>query len=313
MIAAPARPVPCPSLHPLCDAFPQMSVDEFNDLVRSIREHGFHADQPVVFFQGKILDGRNRWRAASVAGVAPATRQFEGDEAAALAFVESRNLHRRNLTPSQKAAVAAALVPFHQAAAKERQRQHGGTAPGRPANTPCKIAPSVSGRAVEAAAAAVGVSPRYVAEASRIAAKSPEVAGKLKAGELTLSEAKRLTREPQKAAGGPDERDEAGRAIHPRAAEALAGADVFDELISQLHAIKRRALELPDDGLGREIVKERFEREIRNAITALKFAKPYTSCPMHDPCTASCKLCRGLQWITKEQFSRWEAVNKPRG
>jgi hypothetical protein len=48
-------------------------------------------------------------------------------------FVVSHNLHRRHLTTAQRAALALDLLPKLEEEARERQVEHGGTAPGRPA------------------------------------------------------------------------------------------------------------------------------------------------------------------------------------
>jgi hypothetical protein len=67
-------------------------------------------------FEGKVLDGRNRVRALTIAGMAitpDMTRRFEGTHAEAKAFVDSANLHRRHLTVAQRALLAdeAAVAP----------------------------------------------------------------------------------------------------------------------------------------------------------------------------------------------------------
>jgi hypothetical protein len=72
----------------------------------------------IDIFQGKILDGRNRYRAAVAAGVELTSRNFRqfhpefyGDP---LAYVISKNLKRRHLDDSQRAMVAARLATMQQ-------------------------------------------------------------------------------------------------------------------------------------------------------------------------------------------------------
>src|SRR5437899_1432072 len=56
----------------------------------------------------RILDGRNRWRAAKEAGAKVATETYDGDDP--LAFVISMNLRRRHLDESQRSMVAKRLA-----------------------------------------------------------------------------------------------------------------------------------------------------------------------------------------------------------
>jgi hypothetical protein len=61
-------------------------------------------------FEDMILEGRNRYRACLKAGVEPRFGEFKGDDAAATAFVISKNIHRRHLTAKQKHDVIARLL-----------------------------------------------------------------------------------------------------------------------------------------------------------------------------------------------------------
>jgi hypothetical protein len=65
----------------------------------------------ITLYEGKILDGRNRHRAALAAGVALTQdhiRLFVGDDP--LGFVVSVNLRRRHLDDSQRAMIAADIA-----------------------------------------------------------------------------------------------------------------------------------------------------------------------------------------------------------
>ena len=92
--------------HEFANLFPLIEGDEFDALVNDIRAHGVR--EPIWLFEGKILDGRNRYRAATEAGEEFETREYEGDKP--LEHVVSLNLHRRHLNESQRAMVAARLA-----------------------------------------------------------------------------------------------------------------------------------------------------------------------------------------------------------
>jgi N6-adenosine-specific RNA methylase IME4 len=111
--------------HELAEIFPLIEGAEFDALVADMREHGQR--EKIVLVDGKILDGRNRYRAA-VAGDLPAAhgdadcyRDFnpslDGD---LVAFVLSKNLTRRHLDESQRAMAAARLanLPAHRPSEK---------------------------------------------------------------------------------------------------------------------------------------------------------------------------------------------------
>jgi len=92
--------------HELCCIFPRCTDEELQLLVSDIRENGLLT--PITLYEGKILDGRNRYLACQMLHIEPEYVEFDGD--APLPFVVSRNLCRRHLSESQRAMVAAAII-----------------------------------------------------------------------------------------------------------------------------------------------------------------------------------------------------------
>lgn len=92
--------------HPLADAFPLIEGQDFEDLVSDIDKNGqLH---PIVRFEGKILDGRNRYKACQRLGIkAHMTEYFGADP---VGYVVSENMRRRHLTPAQLAVAAERLA-----------------------------------------------------------------------------------------------------------------------------------------------------------------------------------------------------------
>ncbi len=98
--------------HPLASLFPMIEGEEFAELVADVRKHGVR--EPIVIYQNKILDGRNRYRAAIAAGVEARLIEYDGDDP--LAYVISLNLKRRHLDELQRAMVAARIATLRRGA-----------------------------------------------------------------------------------------------------------------------------------------------------------------------------------------------------
>ena len=93
--------------HPLSNVFPMLDEAELGDLANDIKVNGLL--MPVVVHEGKILDGRNRYLACKLAGVAPRFEDWDG-EGDPLEYVLSLNLQRRHLTTGQRAMVATKVM-----------------------------------------------------------------------------------------------------------------------------------------------------------------------------------------------------------
>jgi ParB-like chromosome segregation protein Spo0J len=100
--------------HPIANIFPMMGEAELRALADDIKING--VIQPGTLFQGKILDGRNRYAATLIAGVemdfcdcSESDQEYQ-DKFDPYAFVLSENLHRRQLQQSQRALIAAKMA-----------------------------------------------------------------------------------------------------------------------------------------------------------------------------------------------------------
>ena len=177
--------------HPIADVWPMMQEDQLQELAADIKKNGLI--QPVWLYQGMILDGRNRWAACKIAGVEPKTKEYTGDEPTA--FAVSLNDKRRHMNKGSLAAVAAELEPFFAEDAKRRQRVSGGDKKSELVKSVVEKIPQPidrpASKAREEAAKSVGVNDRYVQDAKKVRAEAPEVFQRLKAGTITLQDAKR--------------------------------------------------------------------------------------------------------------------------
>jgi hypothetical protein len=91
-------------VHPLALAIPPMTEPEREQLRESILRNG--VKQPLIIFDGKVLDGRHRFYFASILKKPVRIEEFIGTEEEAKRQVAILNLHRRHLTTAQRYLVA---------------------------------------------------------------------------------------------------------------------------------------------------------------------------------------------------------------
>jgi len=109
--------------HDAAKLFPLLPDEELADLAADIKAHGLQ--NPLVLLDGKLLDGRNRALACKKTGVAVKTLSWKPNGISPAQWVMSQNLHRRHLTPSQRAVIAVESEPLFIAEAKQRQKTTG--------------------------------------------------------------------------------------------------------------------------------------------------------------------------------------------
>src|SRR5271166_323647 len=119
-------------VHDACKIFPDMSRDEFQALCDDIAKRG--QLDPIVTHDNMIIDGRHRYQACCLLGIVPRFEAWSGQGGSLLEFVVSRNLHRRNLSVSQRADIATDIKKRLEVEGIERMREAGKkSAPGKPA------------------------------------------------------------------------------------------------------------------------------------------------------------------------------------
>lgn len=161
--------------HPVAEIFPMMSDREMLDLVEDIREYGLR--EPIwLHTDGRIIDGRNRFISCRQLGIEPDVRTFAGADSDLVAFVLSLNLHRRHLSESQRATVAARIANLDE---------------GRPGET----AP-IGAVSQQQAADMLNVGRRSVQRAREVIDKGgPELAALVDSGAVTVSAAASVANE----------------------------------------------------------------------------------------------------------------------
>lgn len=166
--------------HEYANIFPLIKGPEFEGLKKDIKENGLI--DPVILYEGKILDGRNRYLACGEVGVKPDFTEFEGVDP--LSYVISLNLHRRHLNESQRAMVAARMANLTQADAA--RIKHDATA-------------NLQSQTRAEAAEKLSVSERSVNTAKKVQSQCiPEVIEKVEQGALAVSAAAEIAKEEPK-------------------------------------------------------------------------------------------------------------------
>jgi hypothetical protein len=114
--------------HPLAALFPLIDGEELDALVADIKANGLR--EKIDLYQGKVVDGRNRYRALQRLGIDPSSDQKQyfrkalyahttggeiapheqDNDARVLAYIISKNIHRRHLTAEQKRDLIAKVI-----------------------------------------------------------------------------------------------------------------------------------------------------------------------------------------------------------
>jgi hypothetical protein len=162
-------------IHPLALIIPEMDREQFDNLRADIKENGLKV--PIITKNGRIIDGRSRYLACKQLGLTPDFLEWAGKEKDILEQVISLNVKRRHLSSSQRAALAAELLPQFEKVGKQKQVEGG-----KGKKSEDKF------RATEEVAKVVGSSKGSVTIAKRVRKEDPDTFEKMKTGTTTISE-----------------------------------------------------------------------------------------------------------------------------
>jgi hypothetical protein len=269
--------------HPLADRFPLMSADEFESLKTDIKENGLL--EPICLFQGKILDGRNRYRACQKLGVKPKFRKLEMSASEAADFSVSQNLQRRHLTKSQQAMyiVSWGLLEGRNSPGAKRRYRTGESA-------------------IRRIGKRYGISHVSIYKAIFVYENDNELAEKVLKGDLSVAKAETIIRdrekESQKAIC-----DCEGRRVPWNLKKIFRFTETFQSACAQLNRVRNQLKGLPHT---KETSIKKAQDYIQLAISELESRKPHKIC---STCSGrGCTSCGGRGW---QSLTQWRRAKRP--
>ena len=170
--------------HEYAALFPMLPDAELQSLANDIRDNGL--ETPIVTLEGAILDGRNRYKACEINGITPRCEEYTGDDP--LGFVISHNLHRRHLSESQRALVAA----------KWARLKHGEVGNGRKVESPIGDSTHTETATRNKAAEMLKVGTTSIDRAKRAMKHGiPEIVSMMESGEISALAASQVSQLPK--------------------------------------------------------------------------------------------------------------------
>jgi hypothetical protein len=325
-------------VHPFAEIFPLHDGQPLWDLRDDIAANGLH--DPIVLYNGQVLDGRRRQACCIARGVTPHYTQFNGDDEAALKYVVSKNLKRRHLGEAERAMVAAKVANL------TRGRPLiippiGGIINGQSESANSRDKPATR----EKAARMLNVSPRSVDRAKVVTENgTPALQDAVKDGTVSLHDAAKVAAEPPEvqdeavkqvkdgkvrtaAAAVEDAKPPPGDAEEPqslldkngepwpvRALPAVAMIPEYERLIREFAKFIKAIEAMKNTPIGVHLDSNGICDHLRRAADSMKARRMYCGCPYCDgggfKDGAICKTCRGSCWVAK---TTWDNSPKANG
>jgi ParB-like chromosome segregation protein Spo0J len=313
-----------PRFHEAANIFPMMSDDGFAAFLADVRVKGII--HPVVTWtdsKGRkwLLDGRNRakaWKVLADEGVEMDGKlielpeyEYHGSEEEALSYVIACNMHRRDLSSSQRAAVAI----------RANMLAHRYRAKADPSN-PQVIEGDLAAKIAEM----VGSNRTYIFRCQKILEYSPALLKQVVEGQLSIPQALAAMKAEKDAADTAENGAEGDEELVPENAildglkdpvpeewgATFSTRDAYAEVIRIIRTCSNQ-IELLAEGPGKHWLEaEEVLAFLRNAKRLLNAAKPHALCPecMGDKKVEvpgkkrkqRCERCEGRGYVNKARY-----------
>ena len=160
---------------------PPLTSDEYHQLEANIVSEGCR--DALVIWRGALVDGHNRYKICKSHNIPFRVEEKEfGSRDDAICWIIRNQFGRRNLSPGDRSILALRLEPIMKEKAKERQREHGGTAPGKTL-VPISAPVIESGKARDQVAKLAGVGHNTIDKVKKILDKgTPEQVKRIREG-----------------------------------------------------------------------------------------------------------------------------------
>ena len=194
-------------VHPVASLFPMIDDESLNALAEDIKKNGQREPIIVAYLdeaminEPVVIDGRNRHAACRLAGIEPefkfvmSLNDRELSPQVIADWIISHNLHRRHLTPSQKAMVGQGYLTYLREEAKSRQGERNDLKGNFGTNWSQSSEDDYSTRSVAQAAKIAGVGIGSIKRADYVATHDPELAQQVRDSKVTVSAAAKRIRE----------------------------------------------------------------------------------------------------------------------
>ncbi len=264
-------------IHPLALLLPEASPQDYTRLFEDLRNNP--QQEPVTLLDGACIDGRTRVKVLAELGRKVLAVEWTGT-GDPLAFVLSKNVSRRHLTPSQLALAAANYVEFilNNPATRVASSQEENAA----------TANLQLSQLIEQAANIMNCSPRSIAYALKAKKGIPELIQAVQGGTLAISAAAAVA----------DQSPERQAALLAQGSEAIAIAAKTRRTRKQKHRATRQKTEPKSDQLLQVNITPEGDR-YRLEVSETSWPQEIAACMKKTPEFAEA-LKRGLLIIKKD-------------